>query len=65
MDPDACFWAMYEAMREADFHLARTHALDLKGWLDSGGFYPKFYSKPGVDAYLASVLHRTAHLSEE
>ncbi len=60
MDPDACYFGMYDAMRQEHFEDAKMHALALKEWIDRDGFYPQHYSKVEVDAYLASVLRRTA-----
>ena len=60
MDPDATYYEMFAAMRDGKLAEARQHALDLREWLDKGGFYPQRYSKQEVDAYLASVLRRTA-----
>lgn len=59
MDPTTCYLEMYEAMKSKDFETAREHALNLKTWLRSGGFYPPNYSKTEVDAYIANVLRRT------
>lgn len=59
MDPDACYFTIYESMRDGDLATARGHALALKEWLDKGGFYPQHYSHQEVTAYLADVLRRT------
>lgn len=63
MDPTTCYFQMYEAMRDGDHEAAREKALALREWLDKGGFYPLRYAKTEVDAYLANVLRRTAHLA--
>lgn len=63
MDPTTCYLEMYEAMRDGDFETGREKALALKDWLENGGFYPPRYVKEEVDAYLANVLRRTAHLA--
>lgn len=63
MDPTTCYLEMYEAMRHDDHEAAREKALALREWLDKGGFYPPRYTKTEVDAYLANVLRRTAHLA--
>lgn len=60
MDPTACYLAMFEAMNQGDLESARDHALSLRDWLESGGFYPPNYSQVEVESYLASVLNRTA-----
>lgn len=65
MDPDACYYEMYCHMRDGEYVQAREHALNLKDWLDKGGFYPIKYSQVEVDAYLASVLRRTVGFQED
>lgn len=62
MDPTTCYLEMYEAMRDGDHETARERALALREWLDKGGFYPPRYTRTEVNAYLANVLRRTAHL---
>ena len=62
MDPTTCYLEMFEAMRDGDHEFARERALALSEWLAKGGFYPPRYTKTEVDAYLANVLRRTAHL---
>jgi hypothetical protein len=62
MDPTAAYLEMFEAMKDKDFETARERAKAMKEWLGKGGFYPPRYSKVEVDAYLANVLRRTAHL---
>lgn len=59
MDPTECYLAMYRAMKAKDYECAREHALNLRGWLDKGGFYPPNYSREEVNGYLKSVLLRT------
>lgn len=63
MDPTICYLEMYEAMKAGDHQTARQRALELKQWLDRGGFYPTSYTRTEVDAYLANVLRRTVYLS--
>lgn len=60
MDPTQCYLEMYEAMRQGDLATARELAESLRDWLAKDGFYPPNYSRIEVDAYLASVLRRTA-----
>lgn len=62
MDPTTVYLEMFEAMNDKDFAAARERAQALKEWLGKEGFYPPRYSRVEVDAYLASVLRRTAHL---
>ena len=64
MDPDEAYYQLYQAMKDKDFATARQCAQDLKQWLGRDGFYPVKYSRVEVDAYLASVLRRTAHLDQ-
>jgi hypothetical protein len=59
MDPTACYLSMYEAMKNKDFSEARECALNLRNWLNGGGFYPPRYSEIEVRSYLANVLRRT------
>ena len=62
MDPTTAYLAMFEAMKDNDLETARERAVDLREWLGKGGFYPPKYSKVEIDAYVANVLRRTAHL---
>ena len=62
MDPTTAYLEMFAAMKNKDLETAREHALGLREWLGRGGFYPPRYSRVEVDAYLANVLRRTAHL---
>lgn len=64
MDPTTAYLEMFEAMKAKDFSTARERAEGLKEWLGHGGFYPPNYSKVEVDAYLANVLRRTAHVAQ-
>lgn len=58
MDPTQCYLEMYRAMQEQDYNTARDRALDLKRWLDNGGFYPSGYTELEVRNYLFNVLRR-------
>jgi hypothetical protein len=64
MDPTAAYLDMFEAMKAKDYETARERAEGLKQWLGKGGFYPPNYTRVEVDAYLANVLRRTAHLAK-
>ena len=64
MDPTTCYLDMCEAMNLDDHETARERAFALRDWFARGGFYPPNYTKTEVDAYLASVLRRTAHLGD-
>ena len=59
MDPDTTYYAMFAAMRDGLFKLARAHAIKLQNWLMAGGCYPIRYSRVEVESYLKSVLRRT------
>jgi hypothetical protein len=63
MDPNQTYLDMYDAMREGDHDTARALALVLKRWFASGGFYPYQFSPEEMNAYIANVLRRTAHLA--
>lgn len=64
MDPTQCYLEMFAAMQAGDLVTARERALDLRDWLDRGGFSPPNYNPTEVRAYLAIVLRRTARLLE-
>jgi hypothetical protein len=53
---------MFTAMNRKEYSLARERALQLRAWITLGGFYPPRYTETEVNAYLAGVLRRTAHL---
>ena len=59
MDPRITYMAMFNSMSIGEFVMARIHAVNLKEWLDKGGFYPDTYTQVEVDAYLANVMRRT------
>ena len=59
MDPTACYLEMILSMQDGDFHAARESALNLKRWLDRGGFYPQEENILEVDGHLARVLRIT------
>jgi len=60
MDPTQCFLEMFHAMQDGDPVTARERAVDLRDWLESGGFYPLDYSPTEVRSYLNAVFRRTA-----
>jgi hypothetical protein len=62
MDPNACYLEIIDAMHQGELELARELAFALREWLDRTGFYPRQFAQPAIDAYLAGVLRRTAHL---
>ncbi len=43
MDPNACYKSMVDASNEGNRGLAKEFAIDLKNWLDRGGFEPTNY----------------------
>ncbi len=59
MDPNEAYRGMFNSMSMGAFIMARQHAINLKEWLDKGGFYPETYTKEEVDGYIANVLRRT------
>jgi hypothetical protein len=65
MDPTTAYLEMFDAMKQKDSETARERALGLKEWLGRGGFYPPRYSRVEVDAYVANVLRRTAHIARK
>ncbi|QDU45210.1 hypothetical protein Mal52_37010 [Symmachiella dynata] len=60
MDPNQTFLDMFNAMKTEDFATARELALALQEWFAKGGFYPYQYTPEAMQAYIASVLRRTA-----
>jgi len=63
MDPNQTFLDMFHAMRDGDHETARELAFALKRWFASGGFYPYQFTPEAMNAYIASVLRRTAYLA--
>ena len=59
MDPTACYLEMILSMQDGDLETARDSALNLKRWLDRGGFYPQEVNILEVDGHLARVLRIT------
>ena len=59
MDPTACYLEMILSMQDGDLETARDSALNLKRWLDRGGFYPQEENILEVDGHLARVLRIT------
>lgn len=59
MDPTACYLEMILSMQEGHSETAREYALNLKRWLDRGGFYPQEENMLEVDGHLARVLRIT------
>ncbi len=60
MDPTQCYLEMLAAMRDGDLTMARERDLALRGWLESGGFYPPNHAETEVRGHVANVLRRTA-----
>lgn len=50
---------MIRSMQEGDFETVRVNALNLKRWLDRGGFYPQEDDMLEVQGHLARVLRIT------
>jgi hypothetical protein len=61
MDPTACYGEMLASLQDNDVEAAREHALNLKRWLDRGGFCPHGQSIVDVYARLAEVLQTADH----
>lgn len=59
MDPTACYREMLASLHDNDLDVAREHALNLKGWLNRGGFCPQGQNLVEVRALLARVLRLT------
>lgn len=55
---------MLTLMRDGDSAAAREHALNLKRWLDRGGFCPQGQSLEDVTARLFEVLRNTAPVAQ-
>jgi len=64
MDPNQTFFDMLAAIRDKDKATAHELALALKSWFANGGFYPFQCTPEAMNAYIASVLRRTAGLGE-
>ena len=60
MDPTACYRDMLASLQEGDMEAAREHALNLRRWLNSGGFYPQDQDGVAVISQLDRVLRMTA-----
>lgn len=45
MDPNACYSSMIDAMNEGNRGLAKEYAIDLRNWLERGGFKPTNYNE--------------------
>jgi len=64
MDPTACYREMLASLQDNDVEAAREHALNLKRWLDRGGFCPQGQSLVDVNARLFEVLRNTAPVAQ-
>lgn len=64
MDPTQCYLEMFDAMQDGDFATARERALDLRDWLEQGGFYPPDFSEIEVHDYVGAVLLRTSAMRQ-
>lgn len=58
MDPNAAYREMCEFVNINDMASAREKAIQLKDWLDRGGFYPVYCLKSDVDHYIQNILRR-------
>jgi hypothetical protein len=64
MDPTACYREMLASLQDNDVEAAREHALNLRRWLDRGGFCPQGQSRGDVNARLIEVLRSTAPVAQ-
>ena len=60
MDPTACYRDMLASLQDGDIEAAREHALNLRRWLNSGGFCPQGQHIVAVRSQLDLVLRMTA-----
>jgi hypothetical protein len=60
MDPTACYRDMLASLQDSDIEAARKHALNLRRWLNSGGFCPQDQDIVAVRSQLDRVLRMTA-----
>jgi hypothetical protein len=56
MDPTTYYITILEAIREHDYQRAREYALILRGWLESGGFYPRDFAANNILETLGRLL---------
>ena len=59
MDPTTCYSEMLLSLQAGDIEAAREHALRLRRWLSSGGFYPQDQDGVAVISQLERVLRLT------
>ena len=59
MDPTACYRDMLVSFQDGDIETAREHALNLRRWLNSGGFSPQDQDAVAVISQLERVLRLT------
>lgn len=59
MDPTACYREMLASLQYGDSESAREHALNLRRWLNSGGFGPQDQDVVAVISQLDRVLRLT------
>jgi hypothetical protein len=60
MDPTACYHDMLASLQAGDIEAAREHALNLRRWLNGGGFCPQDQDIVAVRSQLDRVLRMTA-----
>jgi len=65
MDPTACYRDMLLSLQDGDIEAAQEHALNLRRWLISGGFYPQDQDGVAVISQLERVLQMTAARLED
>jgi len=60
MDPTACYHDMLASLQDGDIEAARVQALNLRRWLNGGGFFPQGQDVVAVRNQLDRVLRMTA-----
>ena len=60
MDPNACYRDMLASLQDGDIEAAREHALNLRRWLNGGGFCPQGQDIVAVRSQLDRVLRMPA-----
>ena len=60
MEPTTCYRDMLASLQDGDIEAAREHALNLRRWLNRGGFCPQGQNIVAVISQLDRVLRMTA-----
>jgi len=62
MDSDEAYRTMMIAFKSGDHETAREIAVQLRAWIDRGGFYPAVHTETTIDHSIRHVMDRTLHL---